>query len=60
MNKVFCDKCGKELKEDKIFWLELNYLTQEWRKPGETNKDESQGCFPFGKRCAEIILKGEK
>ena len=51
-----CERCGEELKPERIVWLELNSATGEWAKPGTTtwtDGPDSQGAFPFGADCAK-------
>ena len=52
----YCYKCGRELKESEIVWLELNAETGEFMPAGSEAlpEDISQGCFPFGKSCGAI------
>lgn len=56
--KYFCTECGKELKPNKIVWLDLNVNTHEYReKPWP--QEVSQGMFCFRKTCSKIILKNK-
>ena len=55
-----CQRCGKALKPGEHVWLELNTFTLEYHKPGDVLPEESQGLFPFGKRCAKLAVAQER
>lgn len=50
-----CERCGAMLCGEAV-WLELNTVTGRYSK-GPVPEDESQGCFPFGRDCANRVLK---
>lgn len=55
-----CEKCARDINEKTSVWLEMS-LKGEWVIPGSaewSNGPESQGCFPFGKDCANKVLEG--
>ncbi len=58
-NDQHCERCEKHVQWDKITWLELRSSDNTWHIPGavmEWNDPDSQGCFPFGAKCAEHVL----
>lgn len=57
MMKETCEHCGRELDSETMVLLELNAEMLTWHIPGTIPKNESQGCFPFGKACAAKVLK---
>ena len=59
---IYCECCGRKLKEDQAVWLELNWFTGEYTDPSKNpaSEEHSQGCFSFGRSCAKKILKKEK
>lgn len=54
MDQQFCTCCERPLKPGTEVWLELSTRTGLYAK--EQPPEESQGGFPFGKRCAEKQL----
>ena len=57
-----CEHCGRELKEGRAVWMELNCYTGMFAGPNDQSwpDEESQGCFPFGKACASTVLLRQK
>ena len=57
---LICERCGATLTPQTVAWLELNSRTGEYAVPGTTewsDGPDSQGCFPFGKDCAEKVVR---
>ncbi len=54
-----CENCGEVLKSEKIVWLELSLTDGNYYKEIPENH-KSQGAFPFGKTCANNIIKTQK
>jgi hypothetical protein len=52
-----CSCCGRKLNPKTMAWLELNFKTGRWSKPGECPEDESQGLHAFGAACARATLR---
>lgn len=58
-----CERCGEILNPDKVVWLELSNtddLYYEIKDLSEKSIPEghiSQGCFPFGSKCAKKQIK---
>jgi hypothetical protein len=52
-----CTCCGQKLNPKRVVWLELNFATGRYSKPGECPEAESQGAFPFGAACARNTLR---
>jgi len=53
-----CQCCGRILNDRTMVWLELNCRTGRYVANGVFLPDEeSQGFFPFGKACAEKMLR---
>jgi hypothetical protein len=53
VKKEVCYRCGQELAEKRIVWLELNCVTGKWTDEKHPHPaEQSQGCFPFGVACA--------
>jgi hypothetical protein len=59
---AYCEKCGRRLKPKDIVYLELDMRDNTLHLPENKEVPEtfSQGCFAFGKACADIILKLEE
>lgn len=57
MPPLYCEHCGKKIREEQAVYLELSWKTNRWYREGECPPDESQGSFPVGKICAKKILK---
>ena len=55
--KIFCERCERELKPKQVVWLELRMGTDEWGLPGWLEPEDSQGVFSFGKSCAKSQLE---
>ena len=57
-----CSKCGRELKDDQIVWLEVNDRTGTYHDPDkqEVPEADSLGLYAFGKTCAKQELKQAK
>jgi hypothetical protein len=51
-----CQCCGRLLKNECVM-LELQMSTHTYSQDGKVLQEDSQGWFPFGKTCAERILK---
>ncbi len=54
--KIYCERCNKILDESKITWLELSNTDNKYYLKIPKNHI-SQGCFAFGKACANAVLK---
>jgi hypothetical protein len=54
---LYCIRCGEKLNPEKAVWLELNHTTGRYHKAGDVTENESQGCFEFGRSCAQSVLK---
>jgi hypothetical protein len=65
-DKIFCSLCGRELDHNKIVWFEVNCVTNEiWEvdvgfPPTWNDTEYSQGCFPYGLKCANKVRKTGK
>ena len=57
-----CECCRRRLNPRTMVWLELNCETGTYHLEGsgEVPPESSQGCFTFGKACAERILREQK
>jgi len=52
-----CHRCGAELNNKRIVWLELDNETDLFHKLEDFPEDGiSQGCFKFGSACATAQL----
>lgn len=49
----YCQRCGKELVDKYIVWLEMRNSTATYHPQGEVPTDDSQGLFSFGPDCAK-------
>jgi hypothetical protein len=56
VNPTYCHHCGRPLKPHQRVWLELNWATNEYHKPGTVAEADSQGIFPFGRDCAKKVV----
>jgi hypothetical protein len=55
MGKLNCTRCNKELKSERIVWLELSVTDGCYYGEGRFPEGhESQGGFPFGEQCAVL------
>jgi hypothetical protein len=54
----YCTECGQRL-HGRIVMLEFDQRDSTYRN-GDVPKEFSQGWFPFGRACAEKILKRTK
>jgi len=52
---AFCERCKAKLKDDNIFWLELDQRTFTYTNEA-VPEEFSQGGFSFGKDCAQVML----
>lgn len=58
---VNCERCGEELKPDRVSWLEFDQRTSTYVDPEQVAvpDDDSQGLFAFGRSCARTVLQNE-
>lgn len=66
MINEYCQLCSPNSKTvhrgdtDKVVWLEKSWKNNRYYKSGTVKEDESQGCFPFHRRCANLQLAQTK
>jgi hypothetical protein len=64
-SELFCQKCKapiqcKDTINGDLVWLELDQKKLTYHLEGIVSEENSQGFFPFGKKCAEKTLKNQK
>jgi hypothetical protein len=57
--KQECTRCGKKHLSATVY-LELDSRTGLYSEPGTVAADRNQGGFPFGRKCAAILLSQGK
>ena len=55
--KVYCERCGEELRRDRVVSLELSNTTNLYHLDGIPEGEVSQGWFDFGASCAKAVIK---
>lgn len=58
--REFCIRCGECLAHFNVTWLELSVDSGRYYAEGAfPTGHQSQGGFPFGRACAESVVKAD-